>query len=91
VKDKKPNSLLDLDAVLSTASGRRFVWRMIAPLDTDPMRGDTNSTYFNLGTQAAARGLLQEIQTQHFHWYQLMLNERYGENEETSCKSNDGE
>jgi hypothetical protein len=88
---KKDDSSHDLDSILSTAAGRRFVWRLLAPLDSDPVKGDANSTYYNLGGQAAARGLQQEIQVHHFHWYRLMLAERYGEKEEKPCKTNDGE
>jgi hypothetical protein len=91
VKDKKDSSLHDLDAVLSTAPGRRFIWRVIAPVESDPVKSDTNLTYYALGVQASARALQNEIVTQHYHWYKLMLSERYSDDKENTCKSNDGE
>jgi hypothetical protein len=89
---KKPNqNALDLDTVLSSAAGRRFVWRLIMPCESDPTKAETNMTYYALGVQATARALEREVVTQHHDFYKLMLAERYSEDEDKTCITKDSE
>lgn len=86
---KRSQDDIDLDNVLTTPSGRRFVWRLLAGLEGSPMHTDPHLTYFQLGAQDSARALQVEILRKHLHWHKLMLAERYGESEDKPCVTAD--
>jgi hypothetical protein len=91
VKAKTNQPYLDLDFILKTQAGRRFAWRLISPVESDPMKLETNMTYYALGVQATARALEREIITQHPEWYRLMVSERYNGDEEKTCVTSECE
>ena len=91
MKSNKDEAFQDLDTVLSTSAGRRFAWRLISPVESDPTMGDTNATFYALGLQSTARALQQEIINRHFVWYQVMIAERYSDSEEKTCVAKDSE
>ena len=60
-------SLNDLEVVLSTKSGRRFIWRIVkkSALMMNAMTGNSQ-TYFILGQQSIGQDLIQTLFTDRF-------------------------
>ena len=90
-KDRKRRDRDDLAAILESKAGRRFIQRLVDILDNNPVRGDTHTTYYQLGVMDTARWLLNEVKRDHFDMYKLMLSEVNAEDEDSTCNTNPGE
>ncbi len=76
IKLKREIELDDLQAVLSTASGRRFVWRLIeqaGPLQ-EAFTGNS-TTFYILGKQAFGRRILELILSEFPDLFVIMQKE----------------
>jgi len=90
----------DLEAVLSTPQGRRFVWWLIEDLSgmlRNPMTGNAR-TYFHLGEQNVGRELMGRVQREQPKQFLTMFTEGQAEYmrvlalmEQPPSESNEGE
>lgn len=80
----------DLAAIMETVHGRRFIMRLLGPLDHEAtVCGDSTMTYYNLGSQSSAHVLRRDLLKHHFDAYKLMLTEFYSDPEDSSCTKDD--
>ena len=78
VKAKAMTRREDVATVLSTASGRRFVWALLGKcrvFELSYAQGDPTHTAFNEGARQVGNPLLAEIMTEHAEAYALMAAE----------------
>jgi hypothetical protein len=82
-KDKKRQAETDLKEVMSTAQGRRFVWRLIRQSGTfDVSFTGNNTTFFNEGRRSVGVELMTEAQSVAAADYVHMLTETLRASEE---------
>jgi hypothetical protein len=82
----KQQEVDDLASIMSSVHGRRFIMRLLSPLDREAAAlGDATTTYYNLGVQSAAHIIRRDLMKHHFDSYKLMLSEFYSDDEESPC------
>ena len=69
----------DVIAVMSTAPGRRYIWRLLerAGVFRTPYRGSTNDTMVRIGNHSVGVEIMTEVIEANAELYLLMQKEHY--------------